>query len=240
METSELFIVYETDCKEIHMSRVSIRQVVSILALVVGFGSMTGCAEREDPNSLSKNGVVDEIEASVDYYVQTQTEESQDTANVETIPWKGTPRPEIAQLLREHPGGVQINEDQIAWNDGNVVLSIPSSPPPQSQDESSSVDADISINAASDCPAGWFCLWQDINFTNRRLQFRDANCQNLTNFGFNDLASSWFNRNGGAYRVYRNIGCAGLLFTAPSGAQSSNVGPVNNDQASSICRGLCP
>jgi hypothetical protein len=63
-------------------------------------------------------------------------------------------------------------------------------------------DTDISIDAASDCPAGFFCLWQDANFVGRRVQFQDSGCQNLTTFGFSDRMSSWFNRNGGAFRVY--------------------------------------
>jgi hypothetical protein len=167
--------------------------------------------------------------------------ESQDTAKVEMVPWSGTPRPEIAQVLSEHPGGVQINEDQIAWNDGQVVLTIPSSTQPQTQDATAVDSADITVDAASDCPAGWFCLWQDAGFMNRRVQFQGAGCQNLTDFGFNDLASSWFNRNAGTYRVYTNIKCNPLLFTAQAGAQSSFVGNANNDQASSICRGVgCP
>lgn len=167
--------------------------------------------------------------------------ESQDTAKVEMIPWSGTPRPEIAQVLSEHPGGVQINEDQIAWNDGTVVLTIPFSAQSQPQDATAVDNSGITVDAASDCPAGWFCLWQDANFMNRRVQFQGTGCQNLTDFGFNDLASSWFNRNSGNYRVYLNIGCNPLLFTAQAGAQSSNVGSANNDKASSICRGAgCP
>jgi hypothetical protein len=154
---------------------------------------------------------------------------SDDVAKVEMTPWRGTPRLEIAQVLSEHPGGVQINEDQIAWNDGKVVLTIPSS-------------TDVSADAISDCPPGWFCLWQDAQFMSRKVQFQGAGCQSLDNFGFNNLASSWFNRNGGTYRVYLTIGCKdGVLFTAESGARSSFVGNANNDKASAVCRGSsCP
>jgi hypothetical protein len=102
------------------------------------------------------------------------------------------------------------------------------------------VDTDnIVPEAASDCPSGWFCLWQDAGFSGRRLQFQDAGCQNLTTFGFNDEMSSWFNRNNGNYRVYKDINCVTFLFTAQSGARASQTG--FNDQASSICRGTgCP
>src|SRR5690242_1215118 len=43
-----------------------------------------------------------------------------------------------------------------------------------------------------DCPSGWFCLWEHINFAGRKLQFRSQGyCQNLTDWGFNDKASSY-------------------------------------------------
>jgi Peptidase inhibitor family I36 len=105
-------------------------------------------------------------------------------------------------------------------------------------DDISIDDADISVDAASDCPAGFFCLWHDAGFLGRRVQFQDAGCQDLTTFGFNDQASSWFNRNNGTYRVYKDIGCRTFLFSASSGARASQSG--FNDQASSICRGTCP
>lgn len=108
----------------------------------------------------------------------------------------------------------------------------------ESEGSSSIADADILIDAASDCPSGFFCLWHDANFSGRRVQFQGAGCQNLTTFGFNDQASSWFNRNNGTYRVYKDIGCRTFLFSAGSGARASQTG--FNDQASSICRGTCP
>src|SRR5688572_30368013 len=40
----------------------------------------------------------------------------------------------------------------------------------------------------SDCPSGWFCLWEHANYSGRRLQFRGSGCQNLGAYGFNDKA----------------------------------------------------
>jgi hypothetical protein len=90
------------------------------------------------------------------------------------------------------------------------------------------------------CPTGWFCLYQDINFnagTNgRRLQFQSCNVtQNLTDFGFNDQASSWVNNTSHSVRVFKDInGGGGILWTSAPNSQSSFVGGANNDQASSL------
>ena len=101
------------------------------------------------------------------------------------------------------------------------------------------IEPDGSPQAASDCPVGWFCLWHDANFVGRRLQFQGTGCQNLGDFGFNDQASSYNNRNAGSYAIYRDAGCVNRIINAGAGAQSSSLGG-NNDQASSICRGTCP
>ena len=86
------------------------------------------------------------------------------------------------------------------------------------------------------CPAGWFCLYADANFGGRRLPFSSCNVtQNLTNFGFNDQASSWVNNTSHSVRVFKDInGGGGILWTAPPHSQSSFVGGANNDQASSL------
>jgi len=46
----------------------------------------------------------------------------------------------------------------------------------------------------SECPSGWLCLWQNELGTGRILQFHDSGSwQNLTEYGFNDQASSAWN-----------------------------------------------
>lgn len=45
-----------------------------------------------------------------------------------------------------------------------------------------------------ECPEGWLCLWQNELFTGRMLEFHDSGSwQNLTEYGFNDQASSVYN-----------------------------------------------
>jgi hypothetical protein len=50
------------------------------------------------------------------------------------------------------------------------------------------------IQASGDCPWGWECIWADINFTGRRLQFSEEMWHNLYDWGFAHQTSSWYNR----------------------------------------------
>ena len=52
-----------------------------------------------------------------------------------------------------------------------------------------------SLSTDGSCSAGWGCIWEHINYTGRRLQFRDAGPQQkLSAYGFRDTASSAWNR----------------------------------------------
>jgi hypothetical protein len=44
--------------------------------------------------------------------------------------------------------------------------------------------------ALYDCPSGWVCLWQSINYKGRRLQWSSAGTKKLAQWGFRDQASS--------------------------------------------------
>ncbi|WP_262064344.1 peptidase inhibitor family I36 protein [Streptomyces sp. STR69] len=91
----------------------------------------------------------------------------------------------------------------------------------------------------ADCASGQFCLWQD-NWSGRMLSWTPSTqlCSgftiNLTDFGFNDVASSWAN-NTQSYTidVWHDIGQGGSrLWTELPGTSSRFV--TANDQASSL------
>jgi hypothetical protein len=87
------------------------------------------------------------------------------------------------------------------------------------------------------CPTGFFCFYQNAGFGGRRVQFQSCGLQNMTNFGFNDEASSWVNNTSSSVDVYRDTGgLGGRLWHEDPGAQVSYVGDANNDQASSFRR----
>jgi glyoxylate carboligase len=109
----------------------------------------------------------------------------------------------------------------------------------QSAPSASATVGAVPLATIHGCPAGWYCLYDDINWnagTNgRRLQFQSCNVtQNLTDFGFNDDASSWVNNTSHSVQVFKDInGGGGVLWTSPPNSSSSFVGSAN-DQASSL------
>ena len=50
--------------------------------------------------------------------------------------------------------------------------------------------------AATDCPSGYLCLWEDVNFQGRMLRFRDSGVQDLGKWRFKDKTSSAYNKTG--------------------------------------------
>jgi hypothetical protein len=87
------------------------------------------------------------------------------------------------------------------------------------------------------CPSGFYCFYQDANFGGRRVQFQSCGTQNLTDFGFNDEASSWVNNTNSSWDVFKDINRGGgRLWHSPPNSRSSFVGSAANDQASSFTR----
>lgn len=54
------------------------------------------------------------------------------------------------------------------------------------------------------CPDDWLCIYEDINWGGRRLQFNDEYWHSLDPYGFKDKTSSWTNNQGGGI-----FGCSG-------------------------------
>ncbi len=68
--------------------------------------------------------------------------------------------------------------------------------------------------AWSDCPSGYACLWEHINYEGRRLQWRDPGIKNLADWGFRDQASSVNNRRQGGLELvdFRGLQIDPILF----------------------------
>lgn len=86
-------------------------------------------------------------------------------------------------------------------------------------------------HAASDCPAGWFCIFDNTDFTGRMLQFQNGGpvLGDLGTYDFRDRAESWVNKTG--YPVKLTDVHAFRLDDekiVPSGSRSSNMGAWNN------------
>jgi hypothetical protein len=102
------------------------------------------------------------------------------------------------------------------FSDG-VELFVPSSP--------------LSIN---ECEAQHFCLWEDINFSGRRLQFASVGYwQSLEPYGFLDKASSFYNNRGNVSYINGHTDGSGLS-RCHQGGGAGNYGEEWNDRARAV------
>lgn len=135
---------------------------------------------------------------------------------------KTTLQRQVDQVLRHAaPGARQVAPNRVTWPRRGVTLTLA---------------APKMARAAAgplDCPGGHACLWQDSNWTNRRVQFLRYGKYNLAAYGMppgtRRGASSYFNRQtGGAYAVLLGTGFTyGLI-------EYGNIARPYNDRARTI------
>jgi hypothetical protein len=87
------------------------------------------------------------------------------------------------------PGGVRVG-NQVFYNNGRVVLRFDLAKVAKLQGKAA---PETTLDLV--CDEDWFCLFEHINYAGRKLQFQDC-CyfQYLSNWGFQNKASSWRNR----------------------------------------------
>jgi hypothetical protein len=88
-----------------------------------------------------------------------------------------------------------------------------------------------SPDVISECPEQYFCLWENINFSGRMVQFHTSGrWENLSQFNFVDKASSFYNhRNNSSYISSQPNDAGPERCFAPGG--SGNFGSEWNDRA---------
>lgn len=80
--------------------------------------------------------------------------------------------------------------------------------------------------AASDCPAGWFCIFDNTGFSGRMLQFQNG--RDLAEYGFRDRAESWVNNTRFSVRLTDYHWYGDEHLTVSAGARSSDMGNWRN------------
>ncbi len=95
--------------------------------------------------------------------------------------------------------------------------------------------ATATASAVVACTPGYTCVYQDINYGGRRLEWQDpGQLINLADYDFNDQLSSWRNLNSEAAIWYVAADGLGLAHCMAVGASNPWVGSSDNDQASSL------
>ena len=101
---------------------------------------------------------------------------------------KTTLQRQVDQVLRHAaPGARQIAPNRVTWPRRGVTVTL-----------SAPGKARAAAADPLDCPVGYACLWQDSNWTNRRVQFYRYGKYRLAAYGMppgtRRGASSYFNR----------------------------------------------
>lgn len=131
------------------------------------------------------------------------------------------------QLAISKGGGKQISQNEIAWDNGTVVMTFPW---PKGV---------VGPMDQRDCDHLWTCLYENANFNRpphpdgRRLAFSDCIFEELANYGFQDKATSWHNNqtDGTITRVYNWNGRWEQLWESRAKSASGYVGDSANDRA---------
>jgi hypothetical protein len=100
-------------------------------------------------------------------------------------------RAQVQAYLAAHPGGHQINATEISY-DGGLVVTV--------------VRTDSLTGP--DCPSGWFCFYDGINFTYPRGKLSDCGFQRLSTW-------SWQNR---VESAHYNLPTGSVVFIDETGS----------------------
>jgi hypothetical protein len=140
-----------------------------------------------------------------------------------------TVQQQVDAYLAEHPGGNQINPTEIAYPGGFVVALAPVAAlaPPAPN-----------LAAAADCPSGWFCFYDGINYRYPRGRLSDCGFQDLARWGWtNRTESVHYNMSSGSVTFYNHTSSGDTpLFTISTTRRTDNdVSPYRN-QADRVYR----
>ncbi|UJW28733.1 peptidase inhibitor family I36 protein [Saccharothrix sp. AJ9571] len=95
------------------------------------------------------------------------------------------------------------------------------------------VDGDVSITAYSDCPSGWFCVWEHADGQGRMARFQ-IGTPHLGNYNLNDQVSSVWNRTSSIWCTYLDIDYGGAGWRVSSGWRGNTSLYDRNDNISSL------
>lgn len=160
---------------------------------------------------------------------------------------------EMAAALEQQPGGIQLSDNAMAWDGGEVVVVWPgpgedAAPAGLGDGVRSDVVEALGLTelasplqaaagaeargSASTCPSGYYCFYTASNFDGSRYQFSSTCSGYASSWGFDNTASSWVNRNAGRnYHAYDYVG-GSRLWTMSPGTSDSYVGSAADNRMS--------
>jgi hypothetical protein len=124
----------------------------------------------------------------------------------------------VAAYLRAHPGGVRIGDRDIAYGGGTFIVTVSRAPGVQALD-------------SPDCPSGWFCFYDGVDFTYPRGRLSSCGWQDLGTWGWrNRTESAHYNLSAGTVGFLNEAGTTDtVLFTVGASNRTlANVGTAAN------------
>ncbi|MEU7959646.1 peptidase inhibitor family I36 protein [Micromonospora humida] len=107
---------------------------------------------------------------------------------------------EAAAYLVAHPGGTVLNDNEISYGDGDLIVTLRAKP---------------RSSAAADCPLGWYCFYDRPNFGYPRGKLSSCGRQNLATWDWQfRIESVHYNMGSGSVTFYYD---GSPLFTVGSG-----------------------
>ena len=82
---------------------------------------------------------------------------------------------QIDAYLAAHPGGIQLNATEISYAGGTFVVTFARAP---------------GILLGPDCPSGWFCFYDGLNYGYPRGKLSSCGWQDLGFYGWHDRTES--------------------------------------------------
>ncbi|WP_158564265.1 peptidase inhibitor family I36 protein [Jiangella anatolica] len=157
---------------------------------------------------------------------------------------------EMADALEQQPGGVQLSDNAMAWDDGEVIVVWPSpgeDASPVGLGDGVRADAVEALGvteladlggtvqprgSTSTCPSGYYCFYTSTNFDGARYQFTSTCSAFPSSYGFDNDATSWVNKHASRnYHAYDTLGGT-RLWTMTPGTSDNYVGSSADNRMS--------
>jgi hypothetical protein len=136
---------------------------------------------------------------------------------------------DVTGHLNDYGEGTQIGINQISFDDGNTILTLPL----PGETRARAVDEPISQGLASACHSnqvGWACLWSDTNFNGTRIEHLKCETLTLTAPFNSSTASVYNNQTAGTQTIILNAS-GQILNASVAPTRINDLGVLNRNQA---------
>ncbi|GAA1581037.1 peptidase inhibitor family I36 protein [Actinoplanes couchii] len=149
------------------------------------------------------------------------------SANADATTTPGSVQGVVDGYLRAHPGGKQTSDRDISYADGTFIVTV--------------ARPDAITLAAADCPSGWYCFYDGINYTYPRGRLSSCGWQDLATWGWrNRIESAHYNMSSGTVAFLHENGATDTrLFTVGTSSRTLANAGTNSNRADYVSRTGC-